>query len=270
VLNHFFSSFLLFFCLLSCSFFCLLFFYSSFLLFFLFFFSSILLCFFFTGKLTIALRALRDIKPGDELTQDYNCVTESPEEFQAAVCLCGHHNCRGSFLYCTAATEYMGVIHRDHRVLHRMVRRHGGGTCTFTRLHVYTFIRLLVYSSTRLLVSTRLLALTLFAVPSQAMILQAGWPYEMLSLKQHQVVVPDKKEKGGKGKGKGKGKGNKEQDAKKQEQPKERGGRKILPEGWSVIVVHRKKVGACVDHLLVVVVVGGGGGGGVVVVVAVG
>ena len=90
------------------------------------------------GKLTIALRALRDIRPGDELTQDYNCVTESPEEFRAAVCLCGHHNCRGSFLYCTAATEYMGVVHRDHRVLHRM-----------------------------------------------AMILQAGWPNEMLSLKKY-------------------------------------------------------------------------------------
>ena len=72
------------------------------------------------GKLTIALRALRHIHPGEELTQDYNCVTESPDEFRAAVCLCGHHNCRGSFLYCTAASEYMGVINRDHRVIHRL------------------------------------------------------------------------------------------------------------------------------------------------------
>eukprot|EP00946_MAST-07B_sp_MAST-7B-sp1_P003777 g3777.t1 len=72
------------------------------------------------GKLTIALRALRHIYPGEELTQDYNCVTESPDEFRAAVCLCGHHNCRGSFLYCTAASEYMGVINRDHRVIHRL------------------------------------------------------------------------------------------------------------------------------------------------------
>ena len=50
------------------------------------------------GRYTIALRALRDIMPGEELTQDYNCVTDSLEEFKAAVCLCGFPRCRGAFL----------------------------------------------------------------------------------------------------------------------------------------------------------------------------
>ena len=72
------------------------------------------------GRYTIALRALRDIMPGEELTQDYNCVTDSLEEFKAAVCLCGFPRCRGAFLYCTADKAYRGVLDRHHTTLHRM------------------------------------------------------------------------------------------------------------------------------------------------------
>ena len=72
------------------------------------------------GKFTIALRALRDVYPGEELTQDYNCVTDSLEEFKAAVCLCGNPNCRGAFLYCTADEAYRGVLDVHHTTIHRM------------------------------------------------------------------------------------------------------------------------------------------------------
>lgn len=34
------------------------------------------------GHHVIAIRSIRDISPGEELTQDYNCVTESTEEFK--------------------------------------------------------------------------------------------------------------------------------------------------------------------------------------------
>jgi hypothetical protein len=43
----------------------------------------------------VAMRALHKIEAGDELTIDYNCITDSMEEFKAAICLCGSHDCRG-------------------------------------------------------------------------------------------------------------------------------------------------------------------------------
>ena len=43
-------------------------------------------------------RTIRDVVPGEELTQDYHCVTSSEEEFKMAICLCGKTKCRGAFL----------------------------------------------------------------------------------------------------------------------------------------------------------------------------
>ena len=61
------------------------------------------------NRLTIALYTLRHINPGEELTFDYSCVTESEREFRAAVCLCGTTACRGSFLYYAGSKAYMQV-----------------------------------------------------------------------------------------------------------------------------------------------------------------
>ena len=41
------------------------------------------------GELTLAMTTLREMTIGDELTFDYNAVTESLNEYQSAVCLCG-------------------------------------------------------------------------------------------------------------------------------------------------------------------------------------
>lgn len=71
------------------------------------------------GKYNIAMRALRDIEPGEEVTIDYNCVTDSMDEFRAAICLCGSEGCRGSFLYITGAQQFMQVVERRHRPIHR-------------------------------------------------------------------------------------------------------------------------------------------------------
>ena len=50
------------------------------------------------GRYRICVYALRDIARGEELTFDYSSVTESEEEFKAAICLCGTSACRGAFL----------------------------------------------------------------------------------------------------------------------------------------------------------------------------
>lgn len=72
------------------------------------------------GKYVVGVRALREIVDGEEVTIDYNCVTDSAEEFRAAICLCGTHSCRGSFLYMTGAQQYMQIVNRRHRIAHRV------------------------------------------------------------------------------------------------------------------------------------------------------
>lgn len=52
--------------------------------------------------------------------QDYNCVTESEEEFRAAVCLCGGVTCRGSFLNFTGATMASLLLKQHHTKLQRL------------------------------------------------------------------------------------------------------------------------------------------------------
>ena len=65
------------------------------------------------GQLCLAMTTLRDIEQGEELTFDYNAVTESLEEYQAAVCLCGCTKCRGSFLHFATADCYQQVLNRN-------------------------------------------------------------------------------------------------------------------------------------------------------------
>ncbi|KAH9258189.1 hypothetical protein BASA81_003773 [Batrachochytrium salamandrivorans] len=72
------------------------------------------------GRYCIGMRALRPIQIGEELTIDYNCVTDSNDEYLAAVCLCGAHDCRGSFLFTTNATKHIQVSNRSHVPLHRV------------------------------------------------------------------------------------------------------------------------------------------------------
>jgi len=50
------------------------------------------------GKYVIALYAIKDIKYGEELTFDYCAQTESKEEFEKAICLCGSNQCRMHYL----------------------------------------------------------------------------------------------------------------------------------------------------------------------------
>ena len=65
------------------------------------------------GKLSLSMTTLRDLEQGDELTFDYNAVTESLNEYRFAVCLCGQKNCRGSFLHYATADCYQQVLSRN-------------------------------------------------------------------------------------------------------------------------------------------------------------
>eukprot|EP00850_Spirogloea_muscicola_P023604 SM000371S13656 [mRNA] locus=s371:52674:63220:- [translate_table: standard] len=75
------------------------------------------------GKYMIGVYTLRQILPGEELTFDYNSVTESQEEYKQAVCLCGHRLCKGSYLSLNSATTFQQVIGEHHGLLdrHRML-----------------------------------------------------------------------------------------------------------------------------------------------------
>lgn len=65
------------------------------------------------GKLCLAMTTLREVELGEELTFDYNAVTESLNEYRSAICLCGHGKCRGSFLHFATAECYQQVFNRN-------------------------------------------------------------------------------------------------------------------------------------------------------------
>lgn len=46
-------------------------------------------------------------------------MTESEKEFREAICLCGTHMCRGSYLYFTGSRAFMQVMASRHNMLHR-------------------------------------------------------------------------------------------------------------------------------------------------------
>jgi hypothetical protein len=65
------------------------------------------------GELCLVMTTLRELEMGEELTFDYNAVTESLNEYQSAVCLCGYGKCRGSFLHFATADCYQQVLNRN-------------------------------------------------------------------------------------------------------------------------------------------------------------
>eukprot|EP00934_Nitzschia_sp_Nitz4_P006918 Nitzschia sp. Nitz4//scaffold41_size133979//27876//35172//NITZ4_003333-RA/size133979-snap-gene-0.98-mRNA-1//1//CDS//3329551428//6908//frame0 len=80
------------------------------------------------GELRLAMTTLREMTIGDELTFDYNAVTESLIEFQSAVCLCGHGHCRGSFLHFATADCYQQVLNRNSPIAVRFANLIKGST----------------------------------------------------------------------------------------------------------------------------------------------
>ncbi|KAE8730367.1 Histone-lysine N-methyltransferase ATXR3 [Hibiscus syriacus] len=71
------------------------------------------------GRYQIGIYALRSIRYGEEITFDYNSVTESKEEYEASVCLCGSQVCRGSYLNLTGEGAFQKVLKEWHGILDR-------------------------------------------------------------------------------------------------------------------------------------------------------
>ena len=74
----------------------------------------------YNGELTLAMTTLREMSIGEELTFDYNAVTESVNEYHSAICLCGYGQCRGSFLHFATADCYQQVLNRNSPIAVRL------------------------------------------------------------------------------------------------------------------------------------------------------
>ena len=71
------------------------------------------------GKYNICVFAIKPIAFGEELTFDYNSVTEDKDEFRRAVCLCSSGICRGSFLYYANSSTFQQVFEQHMTTLVR-------------------------------------------------------------------------------------------------------------------------------------------------------
>ncbi|KAK4381017.1 Histone-lysine N-methyltransferase ATXR3 [Sesamum angolense] len=71
------------------------------------------------GQYQIGIYSVRPIAYGEEITFDYNSVTESKEEYEASVCLCGNQVCRGSYLNLTGEGAFQKVLKEHHGLLDR-------------------------------------------------------------------------------------------------------------------------------------------------------
>uniref|UniRef100_A0A2P2L1K1 SET domain-containing protein n=2 Tax=Rhizophora mucronata TaxID=61149 RepID=A0A2P2L1K1_RHIMU len=71
------------------------------------------------GHYQIGIYTLHDVQNGEEISFDYNSVTESKEEYEASVCLCGSHGCRGSYLNLTGEGAFQKVFKEWHGILDR-------------------------------------------------------------------------------------------------------------------------------------------------------
>jgi len=71
------------------------------------------------NEYTIGMYATNNISFGDELTFDYNSVTEKEKEFQDAICLCSSFNCRGHYLIYSNSNLFTEILSDYHTFLHR-------------------------------------------------------------------------------------------------------------------------------------------------------
>ncbi|KAL5976100.1 hypothetical protein ACLOJK_020430 [Asimina triloba] len=71
------------------------------------------------GHYQIGIYAVRPIQYGEEITFDYNSVTESKEEYEKSVCLCGSQVCRGSYLNLVGEGAFQKVLKECHGILDR-------------------------------------------------------------------------------------------------------------------------------------------------------
>ena len=74
------------------------------------------------GVYTIQTVTTRPIAEGEELTFNYNCVTDSKAEAEKATCLCGSRWCQGSYLQWKGARTFRQVLDSSHGMTHRQAQ----------------------------------------------------------------------------------------------------------------------------------------------------
>lgn len=67
----------------------------------------------------IGMYATKNIEYGEELTFNYNSVTEKKKEYLDAICLCGSYNCKGYYLIFSESIILTEVLAKHHNFLHR-------------------------------------------------------------------------------------------------------------------------------------------------------
>ena len=72
-------------------------------------------------KYSIGMYAMRDIQYDEELTFDYNSITENQKEYQMAICLCSSYLCRGHYLILSNSMIFTEIINKFHTFLHRNI-----------------------------------------------------------------------------------------------------------------------------------------------------
>ena len=72
-------------------------------------------------KYSIGMYAMRDISYDEELTFDYNSITENQKEYQMAICLCSSYYCRGHYLILSNSMIFTEIINKFHTFLHRNI-----------------------------------------------------------------------------------------------------------------------------------------------------
>ena len=70
-------------------------------------------------RYNIGMYAMRDIACDEELTFDYNSITEDKKEYQMAICLCSSYLCRGHYLIYSNSMIFTQIINKFHTFLHR-------------------------------------------------------------------------------------------------------------------------------------------------------
>ena len=71
------------------------------------------------GQYQIGIYTVHQIQYGEEITFDYNSVTESKEEYEVSVCLCGSQVCRMSYLNLIGEGIFQKVLKGCHGILDR-------------------------------------------------------------------------------------------------------------------------------------------------------
>eukprot|EP00494_Astrolonche_serrata_P029308 UN29575 len=72
------------------------------------------------GYFTIGMYVSKSISYGEELTFDYNSITDFQNEYYNSVCYCSSNFCKGSYLQYSKSDIYQQIVNKHHTVIGRM------------------------------------------------------------------------------------------------------------------------------------------------------